>query len=153
MALLGSVIIPPVKPTDIPATATLCSAAMVEDELIRYLCPYRYHNQIHCGNTIYDVWSRDTTGSTNTSWLDGIKQEGTPSNVLLGYAAWRREGIEAESWKKENSWLHGNFIQVIQTILYLNRKENDQPSYPRLDFERQALRLTNRYLALFYLDR
>ena len=102
----------PVEPRDFSAIATLSTAAMMEDDLIDYVCPYRHrypeslrqHFLQSIKQRYYSVDEHVLVVEVPDT--DDARWEGSPRMKPVGHAVWRRDGggEKAQAWRKRGSW-------------------------------------------------
>lgn len=109
---LDSMTLRPVEPRDFSAIATLSTAAMMEDDLIDYICPYRHKHpeslrQYFLRSVKQIYYSVDEHAlAVEIPDADDASQPGSPRMKLVGHAVWRRDGDgeKARVWRKRGSW-------------------------------------------------
>lgn len=130
----------PVEPHDFSAIATLSTAAMMEDDLIDYTCPYRHKypeslRQYFLRSVKEDYYSVDEHGLV-VEVPDNEDASRAPRMKLVGYAVWRRDGDgeKAHVWRKRGSWIDSEYIIehssiVVSSICSTNPLNTDELDY------------------------
>lgn len=112
MSPLDSMTLRSVEPYDFSAIATLSTVAMMEDDLIGYICPYRHEypeslRQYFLRSVKQRYYSVDEHVLVEeVPDTDHARQEESQRMKIVGHAVWRRDGDgeKAQAWRKRGSW-------------------------------------------------
>lgn len=123
----------PAETHDFSEIATLSIAAMMEDDLIDYICPYR-HEYPESLRQYFLRSIKQRYSSVDEHVLvvevpdpDDAMREGSPRMKVVGHAAWRRygDGKQAQVWWKRGSWADSECTIVrSRTAVTSNRSAN-----------------------------